>query len=279
MELHVALGVQPGDLVALVGAGGKTSAAWRLLHTLAAASHPVVFSTTTHVFEPQNFPLLLTPDPTTDEVIAGLGAGRALLLAAGRGQVGQAELAAHSVYPAHSLKLAGLSPQVLDRLAQALPQVTWLVEADGARGRLVKAPAEHEPLIPASAGRVIVVAGLAALGQPLDERVAHRPELIAQLLEISPGTLLEPDHLARLIADPRAGCKGIPAAAEIVVLLSHRDEDGALPAAQTIAQHLIGGRIRRVVAANLRNSALPPTMWKQAPETIIRSRPARRSSG
>ena len=44
-----------------------------------------------------------------------------------------------------------------------------LVEADAPRGRSLKVPAPHEPVIPASTTLVVVVCALDALGQPLDE--------------------------------------------------------------------------------------------------------------
>ena len=52
----------------------------------------------------------------------------------------------------------GLEPEVLGDLARRLPEITWLVEADGAKGRLLKAPEEYEPVIPDETDRVIVVA-------------------------------------------------------------------------------------------------------------------------
>jgi hypothetical protein len=46
-------------------------------------------------------------------------------------------------------------------------KATWLVEADGARGLLVKAPGLHEPTIPPCADLVCVLASLDAVGRPL----------------------------------------------------------------------------------------------------------------
>jgi len=173
-------------MVAFVGAGGKTTAAWRLLRLLVESGERVVFTTTTRIFEPRErgIPLLLAPEPDPAEIERLLARSPALVLAAGRGEEVEVDPAhpARSPCAACATKLVGLAPDVLSALAQRLPGVTWLVEADGARGRLLKAPAEYEPVVPAGAARVVVVAGLEAIGRPLDERTVHRPEIASRLL-------------------------------------------------------------------------------------------------
>jgi probable selenium-dependent hydroxylase accessory protein YqeC len=54
-----------------------------------------------------------------------------------------------------------------------------LVEADGARGRSLKVPAPHEPVVPRSTTVLVVMAALDVLGEPLDESRVHRLELVA----------------------------------------------------------------------------------------------------
>ena len=182
-------------MVAFVGAGGKTTAAWRLLRLLVESGERVVFTTTTRIFEPRerDVPLLLAPEPDPAEIERLLARSPALVLAAGRGEEVEVDPAhpARSPYAAFATKLVGLAPDVLSALAQRLPGVTWLVEADGAKGRLLKAPAEYEPVLPAGAERVVVVAGLEAIGRPLDERTVHRPEIAARLLGL-PGSCAKP---------------------------------------------------------------------------------------
>ena len=96
MDLKTALGLIPGELVALVGAGGKTTAGWRLLRLLVDSGERAVFATTTHIFQPRDVPLILTPDPDPAEIVRGLARSQALVLAAARGERGDPEQAAHS---------------------------------------------------------------------------------------------------------------------------------------------------------------------------------------
>ena len=60
-------------------------------------------------------------------------------------------------------KLEGVAPERVSELARQADLV--LVEADGARGRSLKVPAEHEPVVPAATTLLIVVAALDVLGR------------------------------------------------------------------------------------------------------------------
>ena len=238
-------------MVAFVGAGGKTTAAWRLLQLLAASGERAVFATTTHIFQPMDLPLILNPNPDPEEIIRVLAESKVLALAAARGETGDPKHAARSPYSADPVKLVGLEPEVLNDLARRLPEITWLVEADGAKGRLLKAPAEHEPVIPSEADRVVVVAGLEAIDEPLDKRGVHRPEIAARLLGVPVGTVVTADMFANLVSHTSGGIKGIPPRAEVVVLLTKR-RDRSYVHADGIAQQLLSGqRIHRVVSINL----------------------------
>ena len=52
MRLDQALNVKGGDVISFVGAGGKTTAALRLMEELAGIEQRVVFTTTTKILEP-----------------------------------------------------------------------------------------------------------------------------------------------------------------------------------------------------------------------------------
>ncbi len=58
--------------------------------------------------------------------------------------------------------------------------IPLLVEADGSRQKPLKAWAEHEPAVPAFADQVVQVAGLSALGKPLQEEHVHRVEIFSR---------------------------------------------------------------------------------------------------
>jgi molybdenum cofactor cytidylyltransferase len=251
--LASALGVARGEVVAFVGAGGKTTAAWRLMIDIRDSGHRAVFTTTTRIFKPAagDVALVLDPDPDIAELGQALTGASSVVWAAGVGERDEPDRARRSPYPAEPVKLVGVAPDVVDRVSRRLPEATWLVEADGAKARLLKAPASHEPVIPSEADHVVVVAALDAVGRPLDEDTVHRPEIAARLLGTSTGAPITSEMVADLIEHPRGGMKGIPAGAEPIVLLTRWG--GATGAdAQGIAEHLHRtGRVARIVYADL----------------------------
>src|SRR5690348_4137988 len=156
-------------MVAFVGAGGKTTTLQRLLIELRAAGRTVLTTSTVHMFELKGVPA----HPFLIAAEAGdLAAVLPELLAArGHVRVGGERLRLD--------KIRGLEPEQVAAL-RALPGLdNLLVEADGARHRSLKAPAAHEPVLPAGVDLVLVVAGLDVIGRPLDADHVHRPEEVA----------------------------------------------------------------------------------------------------
>ena len=233
-NLAEALDVRTGDVVAFVGAGGKTSAMMRLARELASQGRTVVVTTTTHIWEPvfgQVAAIVLEPDSATilrqlPDLLRRFGA---LAVASG-----YAEAAAGEPYR----KLAALSPALVNEIA-ALPGVdNVLVEADGARGRSLKAPAEYEPVVPSGATLLVPVAAVDALGLPLAEPTVHRPELAAELTGLRLGDPITPLAVVVVLASERGGLKGRPTAARVVPLLNKVEnasrEEGALQVARLL---------------------------------------------
>jgi probable selenium-dependent hydroxylase accessory protein YqeC len=108
-------------------------------------------------------------------------------------------------------KLLGLAPEAVDILAASSLANRIFVEADGARGKSIKAPADHEPVIPRSTDMVIGVVGAEALGAPMDEMDVFRPERLATLCDALPFGAVDAYVLARLAAHPQGLFKNAPA--------------------------------------------------------------------
>ena len=73
-----------------------------------------------------------------------------------------------------------------------------LVEADGAKKLPLKAHAEHEPVIPACAGRTVCVVGVDGLGAPVSQ-TCHRPQIFAQLAGVSVDDAVTPEAVAAVL--------------------------------------------------------------------------------
>ena len=182
MQLHQALRLPPKELsvVTLVGAGGKTSTLFRLADEAVAGGRRVVTTTTTHIFAAQaeQAPARLEVRPHETDIVdwAALEVelarhGHCLIWSRPGVQTPNAA-GKPTAFSQKKSKRQGLPPQVVDALAARAGDLgisLIAIEGDGSRRRPVKAPASHEPVIPACTTHLVPIAGLDGLGLPLDE--------------------------------------------------------------------------------------------------------------
>jgi len=210
MPLSKALGVARG-VTAFVGGGGKTTAIRRLAEELSGWGR-VLLVTTTRIYPP-DLPTLIDPDPEA-------------LQAAFRWY------AAVAVGSVQGEKLG--PPERLEALC-ALSDYA-LIEADGARGLPLKAPAAHEPVIPKNTRLVVAVAGIDGAGRPISE--VHRPELYAALLGKPLEALVAPEDIATALCHPDGQRKDVHCRWR--ALINKADEGASLEAARTCARRIPG---------------------------------------
>jgi probable selenium-dependent hydroxylase accessory protein YqeC len=250
-----ALGMRAGMCVAVVGAGGKTTLCWQLTQALAAAGGRVVFTTTTHIWQPAEgaFDRLCLGPP--DDVLRQIRAAadwRTACLAQGiEGQPDAAPIR-DAAMPCVRTKLLGFPTAAIADLKTTLGDATLLVEADGARGLRVKAPGPHEPAIPPCTDLVCVLASLDAVGRPLDDQTVHRAARAAQLAGARLADPITPTMLINLLTHPEGGLKGIPAAARRAAVLTRRAADACPLWAGALMAALRKGGFGRVVVLALR---------------------------
>jgi molybdenum cofactor cytidylyltransferase len=217
MNLSHALRITPGDVQALVGGGGKTTAMFQLANEL-ASTRRVLTTTTTRIFAAQikRSPAYITLNPeqqTLADILPQLDAA-----IAAHGQVlliGQAD--------AKSGKAFGLAPQIIDELAATGHFDLIINEADGSRMRSFKAPAAHEPVIPSCTSIVTPVVGLDALGQPLTDEFVHRADRVSHLSGVPLGQPVTVETIATVLCHLEGGLKNIPTPARVVPLLNKVD--------------------------------------------------------
>ena len=132
-------------------------------------------------------------------------------------------------------KLDGVSPRLLGVLSAALPDALFLVEADGAARKPLKAPAAHEPVLPEPLDCCVAVVGLDSVGQPLDDGHVHRSALVCAAAGQEPGSPVTPATLARLVEHPEWLFRNCPAGCRRLVFANKVDGPGALDAASEAA--------------------------------------------
>lgn len=133
----------------------------------------------------------------------------------------------------------GYDPDFVDALAEEGVAETVLVKADGARTRLLKAPADHEPRIPRGADTVLAIASVRAVGNPLRDEYVHRPERVAAITDRAVGREIRPRDVADVLTSERGGLKDVPPTANAIAVVNMVDDEGDLEVAREIA-----GRVR-----------------------------------
>jgi molybdenum cofactor cytidylyltransferase len=252
LTLAQALRLAPGEVVAFTGGGGKTSAMFRLAAELAPHNR-VLTTTSTRIFAAQikQSPAHVIFDPVRQQLVDILPDLEWALT-----QHGQVLLV--GPVDAASGKAFGIEPQFIDELAQSGRFDAILVEANGSRMRPFKAPAAHEPVIPASTSLVVPVVGLDIVGQPLTDEAVHRAALVSQLSGLPLNAPITGQTVAGVLAHPAGGAKGAPPNARIVPLLNKAETPAARAVARQIADILLRQpRIDAVVIGSMWQQAAP----------------------
>lgn len=237
-----ALGLAEGQVVALVGGGGKTTALYRLLREAAApGSGRAIGTTTTRMWPPAAGEVdALVEEADVERALAALDAlpeaARRVLVAGPRAADG---------------KLSGIPPAAVTRLAAG--RRLTVVEADGSAGRPVKGAAPHEPALPPRLDLLVPVAGADAVGAPFGPDVVHRPEVFAAQagLSLTPGDPIPAEAIAAVLLHPRGALRRLPPEARAVPLLTRLGGTRHRAGAEALAAALLARGARRVVVGDL----------------------------
>ena len=240
MQLWEALEIRKGDVVALVGAGGKTSALFTLEQELVRQGRKVVVTTTTHIWIPQlrEWEGILIEG----ELLSLKEALRLALLKSDTMVAARAK--------EHG-KLVGIDAQWVPAISKIEGVDYILVEADGAAGRAFKAPLSYEPVIPPNSTLVVPIVGIDAVGKPLTSEWVHRPERVAQLTGLSLGATVTPEAIAQVMLHHEGNIKGTPPGARIVPLINKVDGNSQLSLAREVACLLLERGADKVVLTHL----------------------------
>ena len=171
-------------IVCAIGAGGKKTTMYAI-----AGHHPgrVAITATVHIpYFPQDLAAVQVVDPEADllDSLASVGEARCVAYACPGNKAG---------------RFAGVGPALIRRIHDQFGFDLTLVKADGARMRWLKAAKPGEPVLPPGTETILVVVSARAIGEPLGERTAQRPERVARVTGAVVGRPFSPQHLARLV--------------------------------------------------------------------------------
>lgn len=242
MKLIDAVQLTGETRLAFVGAGGKTTAMFRLgKEWVKKHGTTILLSTTTHLAEIE----LKAADHHYE--VRHLADIEALDAELPRG------LVVVTGPPVENSRVGGLSEDLINGLHHIAKahNSPLLIEADGSKQRPLKAPAEHEPVIPSFVDTVIVAVGLQAIGKHLDDVWVHRVEQFSQLTGLSKGTEITPPAVAQMLLAEDGGLKAIPPAARKIVLFNQCDTPRLAAVGKSLSKQLLKS-YSRVIFASLK---------------------------
>lgn len=149
---------------------------------------------------------------------------------------------------------AGISVDNVKRFQEAGRFDLLVIKSDGARSRLIKAPAEHEPPLPACVDTVIPVVSARAMGKPLSERIAHRIDRISAVAIMQENDIIKPVHVARLLTSAEGALRNT-GDAEVIPLINMVDNRQKQVLAQEAAELTLSmtDRFNKIVLARMRD--------------------------
>lgn len=178
------VGVTDGDVISVVGSGGKTSFVYCLSKEL--GNKKVLVSTTTKMFVPaieevdyigldkNNFRYVINSNETGTFFMAEKCDG-------------------------DSNKVQSMPLNKLSELSKEF-QVT-ILESDGAKRKLVKAWDDFEPVVIESTTKTVGIVNISMIGKNINEENIHRLERFQQLIKGRGGEQLTVEHYLRIITD------------------------------------------------------------------------------
>ena len=215
MRLHSVLQLDPCATIAIIGAGGKTTALWRLAEERRTAG--ALVTTSTHI---------LQPSADACDTFCSPESWDALRTACTPGRVTCA------AYPDENGQCTGLPPDLFSAaLANGLP---ILYEADDTARQPAGLHPAGSPVLYPGTDTVLILAGLRALGRPVCE-VCHRYTLSAHMAA-DPQRPFDTGDLLETIQDSIRAC-GMPPA-RIRILVNQADTPRRFSAAAPVLRQL-----------------------------------------
>jgi probable selenium-dependent hydroxylase accessory protein YqeC len=229
-------------IVSCVGAGGKKTTMFRLAmaHT-EAHSGRVGITATAHIeFFPKSLKATnyIADENELFDVIKNDTNSKAIAFAKPSERFG---------------RRAGVSVDSIQKFKDIGNFELLVIKGDGARGRFIKAPAEHEPAIAPGTDTVIPILSAKVIGLPLTDEIAHRVEQISKLTGLKEGDIIESIHVARILSSIEGSLKNT-GEAKVIPLINMVDDSELEKTARKAAKEALQltDRFNKIVLASMK---------------------------
>jgi molybdenum cofactor cytidylyltransferase len=151
----------------------------------------------------------------------------------------------------------GPPPEFIPRLLDSVDSDVLLIEADHAAGLPLKAPYDHEPIIPEGTSLVVAIASLRVLGQQLNATNVYNAGAIMERYGFVEDARIKSPWVAQVLRDEQLGLQGVPPQARVMALLNGVTAHGYARARARLIGRLIlrQPRVRGVAIGSVRGAA------------------------
>lgn len=202
-------------IISVIGAGGKTTVIQKMADEYRSQKLPVIVTTTTHMRHPDVPCFLGKPDMI--EFARILKQEKMVYMGT---PVGDGKIGAFPMVFLEAVRILG---------------VPMLIEADGARERPFKVPAEHEPVLWEKTTIAVGVMGLDAVGNPIKD-VCHRPDETARFLGKKETDILTVQDMVTIGLSERGYKKHMDPYMKYHIILNKADNESRIKSGETIAE-------------------------------------------
>lgn len=239
MKVYKILGLDldKKHVISFVGAGGKSTSMDTLAKEFKMEGKKVLVTTTTVIFEPQH--------RDNDDFILGRLPEEYIPLN------GSITLLGKSM---DNDKIRGITTKDVEEIYKREIFDIILIEADGARMKPLKAPANHEPVVSIFSTMTIGVIGLDSIGIPLDDNHVHRPEILASILDVELPHIVDENDIVNLVAHKDGIFKG--SHGKQIIFLNKAYNDERILWGTKIRGQLFDKSYNNIYVTDIRNSKM-----------------------
>jgi molybdenum cofactor cytidylyltransferase len=232
--------------LALIGAGGKTTAMLRLASEMLERRRkknliPTVILFSTYPFLPENISMVdkhINVNEETEIQFLFKNLPTGIIALTGMSSSKDRTIMKYSriINSVHSLAEKFSLPLFL--------------ELDNSNQRAIKIPDELDQIIPHWVDKTVILAGLKSIGKPITSKWVHRPESIADISNQQIGSTIDENTFSMIFNHPKIGYTSIPDKSKKICILNQADNKELLDTSIRISKKIIP-RYSSVITASL----------------------------
>ncbi|SHJ55387.1 selenium cofactor biosynthesis protein YqeC [Paramaledivibacter caminithermalis] len=237
------INLEKKENICFIGAGGKTTAMFRLARELKSLGKKVLVTTSTAIYYPSEKYIDRVLVANNISKINDLKSQRGLMIVIGKDISWEG-------------KLLGLDKCFIDKICSKNIFDYILIEGDGGKCRPIKAPGNHEPVIPFITSITVGVVGLDSIGRFIEDRYVHRPKIFEEITGSLPYEIVTEEKIVKLITSDIGLFKNTPKNSKKYLLLNKAEDEERKKSAYIIRDLIRkkGFKIDGIIISSLLNN-------------------------